>query len=149
MDQKTNISREEQLVNMLATLRAETPYPDDFEDRFLSDFQKRSTSEIVRQSSFSLFKEHIHAYFQNFNGWKWAYGSMGACTAVIACAIVFSSEGDPTSEIYSSGDRVSQTPVSQEQQVLIIENVPSSQRDAQDAEQKEKVLPITRQLADF
>ncbi|WPX39338.1 hypothetical protein QET93_007250 [Akkermansia sp. N21116] len=149
MDQKANISREDQLVKMLATLRAEVPYPDDFEDRFLNDFQKRSSSEIVRQSSFALFKEHIHAYFQNFNGWKWAYGAMGTCTALIACAIVFSSEGDPGPAIYGPGDSGASTPVSLEQPTLIIENVPSNQRDLQDTEQKEKVLPITRQLADF
>ncbi len=145
-------SDDDKLVELLASLRSEPTYPDDFEDRFLDEFHHRTSSQVVKQTSRSLLWEHICTYLQNFSAWKWAYGGMAACTAFIVGAIMLSSGDSGNQEIFNPANNAVRYPVSQDQSVMIIErrNPDRNQQNKEnEKEQKEKLPPATRQLIEF
>lgn len=146
MDNKSAINSEEKLTNLLSSMRRDPVYSDDFEERFLDEMYRRRSQEVVRKPVRELLKEQIHAYLQNFRGWKWAYASMGALTVLLLAMVTLMSSNNGYNEegnsIYDSngvGPR-QLSPVSTEIGIPI--ESPTPERD-------KKVAPVSRQLIEL
>ncbi|MDO4410368.1 MAG: hypothetical protein Q4C05_03675 [Akkermansia sp.] len=92
MNKPSTDTKEEALVTLLASLKKEPTYTDDFEDKFLCDFHARKETDAATQSTWELLLERLDDFLQNFSGWKWIYGSMGAVTLIAVGFIVAASD---------------------------------------------------------
>lgn len=90
---------EEQLTQLLATLRVETTREAEFEERFLYDFHERvAMAAVVRPARYQLW-EHLMQALTNFGGRRLAYGasSLGiGALAVVLFAIPSEQPGETT-----------------------------------------------------
>ncbi len=92
MNKPSKDPKEEALVTLLASLKKEPTYTDDFENKFLCDFHARKEADAATQSTWELLLERLDDFLQNFSGWKWIYGSMGAVTLIAVGFIVVASD---------------------------------------------------------
>lgn len=149
MEKKTAINSEEKLIELLSTMHRDPAYRDDFEERFLDEMYRRRSQEIVRKPVTELLKEQIHAYLQNFGGWKWAYAAMGATTVLLLAFIVmlgnsntYNEEGGMNSGSIFDLNEVgpSLRPVSTEIGIPI---------ESANPEKDKNVVPVSRQLIEL
>lgn len=90
---------EEQLVQLLATLRVETTREVGFEDRFLYDFHERvAQAAVVRPARYQLW-EHLMQALTNFGGRRLAYGASSLGIGAFAVAFFVLPQDGPRSPI--------------------------------------------------
>lgn len=75
MEDGTPTDTEKQLLDLLASLKAEATPEADFESRFLYDFHERVARETVCCPAHRRMWEHILQIFANFGRRGWAYGA--------------------------------------------------------------------------
>ncbi|MEG0024827.1 MAG: hypothetical protein RR250_03850 [Akkermansia sp.] len=150
MDTKSDPASEDNMIQLLSTLRKDPAYQDDFEEKFLDEMYQRRSQELVRKPLWELIGEQAHAYLQNFRGWKWAYGAMGAVTVLALGGIAlidsdnsYSDDGTPNAgSIFGAND------IGPRLQPVSIENgIPIESHTA--PEQNKKIVPVSRQLREF
>lgn len=90
---------EEQLVQLLATLRVETTREVGFEDRFLYDFHERvAQAAVVRPARYQLW-EHLMQALTNFGGRRLAYGASSLGIGAFAVAFFALPQDGPRSAV--------------------------------------------------
>lgn len=88
---------EEQLTQLLATLRVETTREAGFEDRFLYDFHERvAMAAVVRPARYQLW-EHLMQALTNFGGRRLAYGASSLGIGAFAVAFFALPQDGPRS----------------------------------------------------
>lgn len=90
---------EEQLAQLLATLRVETTREVGFEDRFLYDFHERvAQAAVVRPARYQLW-EHLMQALTNFGGRRLAYGASSLGIGAFAVAFFALPQDGPRSAV--------------------------------------------------
>lgn len=100
MDKQSTDHKEEALVAMLASLRKEPCYHDNFEEDFLRDFHLRKETDQAANSAWKLLLERLDNYLQNFRGWQWVYASMSIVTLAAVGVIIASGNMDDPADSY-------------------------------------------------
>lgn len=97
-----NTVKEEQLMQLFASLRVtETPEAG-FEDRFLYDFHERvAQAAVVRPARYQLW-EHLMQALTNFGGRRLAYGASSLGIGVFALAFFALPGGEPSGSVASA-----------------------------------------------
>ena len=88
-----NQSEEEDIQKLIRLKRHESPPEGYFED-FLEEFQTRQRGELLKQSSFGLFKDRLGTWFRELGSIKWVAGA-GAAYAGVMVAIFMWPAGNP------------------------------------------------------
>lgn len=104
MDTQSTDQKEEALVAMLASIRKEACYRDNFEEEFLHNFHMRKEADQATQSTWKLLTERLDNYLQNFRGWQWVYASMAIVTLAAVGVIITSSDMEPAESYATSKD---------------------------------------------
>lgn len=90
---------EEQLTQLLATLRVETTRESGFEERFLYDFHERvAQAAVVRPARYQLW-EHLMQALINFGGRRLAYGASSLGIGAFAVAFFALPQDGPRSAV--------------------------------------------------
>lgn len=90
---------EEQLTQLLATLRVETTREAEFEERFLYDFHERvALAAVVRPARYQLW-EHLMQALTNFGGRRLAYGASSLGIGAFAVAFFALPQDGPRSAV--------------------------------------------------
>lgn len=90
---------DEQLVQLLATLRVETTRETGFEERFLYDFHERvAQAAVVRPARYQLW-EHLMQALTNFGGRRLAYGASSLGIGAFAVAFFALPQDGPRSAV--------------------------------------------------
>lgn len=90
---------EEQLTQLLATLRVETTREAEFEERFLYDFHERvAMAAVVRPARYQLW-EHLMQALTNFGGRRLAYGASSLGIGAFAVAFFALPQDGPRSAV--------------------------------------------------
>lgn len=88
---------EDQLVELLASMRVEPAAEADYEGRFLSDLRERIARDAVCRPARTLLWEHIRQFFANVGLRKWVWGSAmcGGAALLAVCALMPGAEVAP------------------------------------------------------
>ena len=81
----------EDIQKLIRLKRHEAP-PAEYFDEFLSEFQRRQRSELLRRSARSILMERVSTYFSDFGKRNWVYAA-GAAYALIMVGFYFNSRG--------------------------------------------------------
>ena len=93
----------EEIQKLLRLKRYERP-PEGYYQDFLSEFQSRQRSELLKRSAHGLFFERLATYFSQFSRPQLAGAAAAACAAVIAAVMMFSGQDPADPEIAGNPD---------------------------------------------
>ena len=89
-----NQSQEEDVQKLIRLKRHESP-PEEYFENFLEEFQTRQRGELLKQSSFGLFKDRVATWYREQGAVKWVAGA-GAAYAGVMAAVFMWPIGNPT-----------------------------------------------------
>lgn len=80
--------RDDRLESLLSSLKREPVFPNDFEEKFLSEMHRRRLAQPAKTGIVVSAKEFLRSFFSSSSSTKWVYRVAGAATAIAIVAIV-------------------------------------------------------------
>ena len=101
---------DDHIVKLIRLKRFEKPREGYFED-FVSEFQCRQRSELLRRSAHGIFFERVATYFSSFGGQPWLIGAGAAAVLTVSLVLLQSADtqsagGTAASQLMSGEENV-------------------------------------------
>ena len=85
-----NQSQEEDVQKLIRLKRHESP-PEEYFENFLEEFQTRQRGELLKQSSFGLFKDRLATWYRELGSVKLVAATGAAYAGVMAAVFMWPS----------------------------------------------------------